>query len=71
MGEIREFEIPESTEEQTSRSKWARAKYAQEYFGICRNTLDKLAIECDARKKIGNRLNVYNLEQIERYISTL
>ena len=65
---IKPFEIPD--EEPVIKSKWVRAKVAQEYFSICRNTLDKIATQCDAKKKIGDRLNVYNLEQIERYIST-
>jgi hypothetical protein len=51
--------------------KWLRPEPATKYFNIGRNTLDRLAIQCDAKKKVGNRITLYDVERIERYIRTL
>lgn len=49
-------------------SPWRRCQEAQAYFGIGRNTLDKLAAEAEAKKKIG-RVAFYNIRAIEGYIN--
>jgi hypothetical protein len=36
-----------------------------------RTALDKLAIQCDAKKKVGNRITLYDVEKMNRYIETL
>jgi hypothetical protein len=51
--------------------KWLRPVPATKYFNIGRNTLDKLAIDADAKKKVGNRITLYDVEKIERYLRTL
>ena len=51
-----------------AKSRWMRAKAATEYFHICRNTLDKIAHECDAVGRIGDKIKIYDIQKIERYI---
>lgn len=51
-----------------SQEKWMRAKAAMEYFHVCRNTLDKIAHECDAVGRIGDKIKIYDVQKIERYI---
>lgn len=51
--------------------KWLRAKQATDYFKVSRNTLNKIAIECDARKKMGAKVVIYDVERINRYLATM
>lgn len=51
------------------QSKWMRAKAAMEYFHVSRNTLDKIARECDAVGRFGDKIVIYDVQRIERYIS--
>ncbi len=45
-----------------------RANAAMEYFHVCWNTLDKIAHECDAVGRIGDKIKIYDVQKIERYI---
>lgn len=54
---------------QDSPTQWLRAKAAMEYFQVSRNTLDKIARECDAVGKFGEKIVIYNVPKIERYIT--
>lgn len=51
-----------------SAEKWMRANAAMEYFHVCWNTLDKIAHECDAVGRIGDKIKIYDVQKIERYI---
>lgn len=53
---------------QEQQSRWMRANDAMEYFHVCRNTLNKIARECDAVGKIGDKILIYDVQRIERYI---
>lgn len=50
------------------QSKWLRTKAAMEYFHVSRNTLHKIARECDAIGRFGDKIVVYDVQKIERYI---
>lgn len=52
-----------------SSDKWMRAKAAMEYFKVGRNTLDKIARECSATSKFGDKIVLYDVQKIERYIN--
>lgn len=51
-----------------NKPQWLRAKAAMEYFQVGRNTLDRIARECDAVGKFGGKIVVYNVPKIEKYI---
>lgn len=47
---------------------FGRVDYATSYFGVSRNTLDKMANEIGAKKKVG-RVALYNIQMIEDAIN--
>lgn len=53
---------------QENATQWMRAKAAMEYFHVSRNTLDRIAHECDAVGRFGEKIVIYNIPKIERYI---
>lgn len=53
---------------QEDGQKWMRAKAAMEYFQVSRNTLDKIARECDAVGRFGEKIVIYDVQKIEKYI---
>jgi hypothetical protein len=70
MGKLRQFDKG-LTLNGDENYKWLRPELATKYFNIGRTALDKLAIECDAKKKVGNRITLYDVEKLNRYIETL
>lgn len=53
---------------QGNDQKWMRAKAAMEYFHVSRNVLDKVARECDAIGRFGEKIVIYDVQKIEKYI---
>lgn len=51
-----------------NETKWLRAKAAMAYFNVSRNTLDKVARECDAIGRFGEKVVIYDVKKIEKYI---
>jgi hypothetical protein len=51
--------------------KWLRPKAASVYFNIGRGQLDKLATACNAKKKIGARTVLYEVEKIDTYLKSI
>ncbi len=52
----------------SNEKKWMRAKEAMEYFHVSRNTLDKIARECSAVGRFGEKIVIYDVRKIEKYI---
>lgn len=67
MNKAKENVIP-IREKQENKTKWLRAKAAMEYFQVSRNTLDKIARECDAVGRFGEKIVIYDVQKIEKYI---
>jgi hypothetical protein len=70
MGKMKQFDKG-MTFNGDENYKWLRPDLATRYFSMGRSALDKLAIECDAKKKVGNRITLYDVEKLDRYIKTL
>lgn len=53
---------------QDNDPKWLRAKEAMAYFQVGRNTLDRIARECGAVGRFGEKIVIYDVHKIEKYI---
>ncbi|MBO5144881.1 MAG: hypothetical protein J6C19_05030 [Lachnospiraceae bacterium] len=67
---IKPFEKKQE-QKQEIKPRWLRVAAAMEYFGIGRNTLDRIAVECDAKRKVGGKIVLYDIQKLDRYISTM
>ena len=67
MNTVNENVIP-MRKKQGSDQKWMRAKAAMEYFQVGRTVLDKIARECDAISRFGDKIVLYDVQKIEKYI---
>jgi hypothetical protein len=51
--------------------KWLRPKQAQEYYSMGYKLLDRIARACDAKKKVDGKVILYDIQKIDRYLTTL
>jgi hypothetical protein len=57
--------------EEGDRAHWLRPIPATKYFNMGKQTIDRIAIQCDAKKKVCNKIVLYDVEKIEEYLRTL
>jgi hypothetical protein len=51
--------------------RWLRPKTASTYFNMSRSTIDRLAVACDAKKKIASRTVLYDIEKLNAYLESI
>jgi hypothetical protein len=51
--------------------KWLRPEAASIYFSMGRNTIDRLAQACGAKKKVANRTVLYDVEKLNEYLNSI
>jgi hypothetical protein len=51
--------------------KWLRPEAASIYFSMGRNTIDRLAQACGAKKKVANRTVLYDVEKLNDYLNSI
>jgi hypothetical protein len=51
--------------------RWLRPKAAKGYYHMGQKAIDKIAVNCDAKKKVGDKIVLYDIQRIDRYLMTL
>jgi hypothetical protein len=51
--------------------RWLRIKAAEKYYSMGYKKIEKIANECDAKKKVDGKIVLYDIQKIDRYLTTL